>query len=493
MNKVASNQLHRRIEKIKDLILVVLFFSTILLLYFFWENQLFENFQLPDIVNSQEEYESIPLEEVIVPDNIYASSGNGVYVKVYSGKRDLWKRALGEIQKFGESSGIFVGEITREQYLDAMSGYTSVQFDLGYEVPFAQFCEYYKIARSQSYDTVEAVSTIAFSGASGESLFIVQEQKGKYYRLVSDGERTQLRTIAEEIAASDDASYYPISEVMGVENTTMIPWEASVSYGPLKWETERQRGEDEDVTALAQSFFGENFDFIRRMVDTKGNVTYMYGYGQKTFIRYADGPFEYKEEAGNGSGGTPSFYGSLDTALQYVAAHGSWRTFDDEAVSVFLSRAVSIEQNKQKGYRFEFGLMAGDLPVFYEQGIPLAVEVVNGQVTYYQRNLIQYDLPEVQDVSVQTNVANVIASNYTAIYQLLNPQEAMTRAPKEEWFDEVVAGINDARLGYFRSVSNAESAERQEMVPAWVVTVNNRLRVFFDVNSGELLGSRTLN
>ena len=137
--------------------------------------------------------------------------------------------------------------------------------------------------------------------------------------------------------------------------------------------------------------------------------------------------------------------------------------------------------------------MAGDLPVFYEQGIPLAVEVVNGQVTYYQRNLIQYDLPEVQDVSVQTNVANVIASNYTAIYQLLNPQEAMTRAPKEEWFDEVVAGINDARLGYFRSVSNAESAERQEMVPAWVVTVNNRLRVFFDVNSGELLGSRTLN
>ena len=61
MSKVASNQLHRRIEKIKDIILVVLFFTTILLLYFFWENQPMENFQLPDIVGSQEEFETIPL------------------------------------------------------------------------------------------------------------------------------------------------------------------------------------------------------------------------------------------------------------------------------------------------------------------------------------------------------------------------------------------------------------------------------------------------
>ena len=61
MSKVASNQLHRRIEKIKDFILVVLFFTTILLLYFFWENQPMENFQLPDIVGSQEEFETIPL------------------------------------------------------------------------------------------------------------------------------------------------------------------------------------------------------------------------------------------------------------------------------------------------------------------------------------------------------------------------------------------------------------------------------------------------
>ena len=82
-------------------------------------------------------------------------------------------------------------------------------------------------------------------------------QKGKYYRLVADKEYTQLRTIAEEIVASGNASYYSISEVMGVENTTMIPWETSVSYGPIPWETERQRGDDEDVLGLAQSFFGE--------------------------------------------------------------------------------------------------------------------------------------------------------------------------------------------------------------------------------------------
>ena len=480
--------MQRKIEKIKDIALVVLFVSAILLLYFFWENQPLRDFQLADIV-SGEEYETVPLDDVIVPDNIYASSGNGVYVKVYSGKRELWQRGIAQIRQFGDASGIFVGEITKQQYLEAMSGYISVQFDLGYEVPFSQFCDYYKIQKSQSFDAVDGVSVIAYSTASSESLFLVQEQKGKYYRLVADSDHTQLKALAEEIAASAEASYYPISELMGVENTTIIPWEATVAYGPLQWKTERQRGEDSDVIALAQSFFGENFDFIRRMVDTKGNVTYMYGYGQKTFITYADGTFEYKEEVSGSASGATSFYGSLDTALQYISAHGSWRTFDGEPVKLFLSRAKAIERDKKKGYRFEFGLMAGDFPVYYDQGVPLAVEVINGQVCYYQRSLVQYELEESQGAPIQTNIANILASNYETIYRLAGLTEGGTKAA-EDRFDAVISSINDARLGYFCSMAQAEATGEQEMVPAWIVTLDNRLHVYFDVNSGQLLGSR---
>lgn len=482
--------MQKRIEKIKDIILVVLFFSAILLLYFFWENQLLRNFQLADIVNS-EDYKTVSLDEVIVPDSIYASSGNGVYVKVYGDKRSFWKRGISEIQKFGEASGIFVGEITKQQYLEAMSGYVSLQFDLGYEVPFSQFCDYYRIQKNQSFDAVEAVSVIAYSSASSESLFIVQEQKGKYYRLVADRDYTGLRDLAKEITQSAEASYYPISELMGVENTTMIPWEATVSYEPLDWQTELQRGEKEDVIRLAQSFFGENFDFIRRMVDTKGNVTYMYGYGQKTFITYVNGGFEYKEETGNASGGDTSFYGSLDTALQYISAHGSWMTFDGEPVMLFLSRAKSLEgDSKKKGYRFEFGLMAGDYPVYYDQAVPLAVEVVNGQVSYYHRNLVQYNVPTEPKEEVQTSIANILASNYRKIYQLMGVKEE--RASEDERFNQVISSITDARLGYFCSRIQAESTGRQEMRPAWVVTIDHRLRVFLDVKSGLLLGSRRL-
>ena len=480
--------MQRKIEKIKDITLVVLFVSAILLLYFFWENQPLRDFQLADIVSS-EEYETVPLDDVIVPDNIYASSGNGVYVKVYSGKRELWQRGIAQIRKFGEASGIFVGEITKQQYLEAMSGYTSVQFDLGYEVPFSQFCDYYRIQKSQSFDAVDGVSVIAYSTASSESLFLVQEQKGKYYRMVADSDHTQLKALAEEIAASTEAAYYPISELMGVENTAIIPWEATVAYGPVQWKTERQRGEDSDVTALAQSFFGENFDFIRRMMDTKGNVTYMYGYGQKTFITYANGTFEYKEEVSSASSGNGSFYGALDTALQYISAHGSWHTFDGEQVKLFLSRAKAIERDKKKGYRFEFGLMAGDFPVYYDQGVPLAVEVINGQVCYYQRSLVQYELEESQSAPVQTNIANILASNYETIYRLAGLTEDGKKTA-EDRFDAVISSINDARLGYFCSMVQAEATGEQEMVPAWIVTLDNRLHVYFDVNSGQLLGSR---
>ena len=120
------------------------------------------------------------------------------------------------------------------------------------------------------------------------------------------------------------------------------------------------------------------------------------------------------------------------------------------------------------------------------------MEVINGQLTYYQRNLIQYDLPEDRDVSVQTNAANVIASNYKAIYRLIHPESA-AMVPKDSWFDEVVVGITDVRLGYFRSIDASGEEMNQTMVPVWIVTVNNNMRVFFDNNSGQLLGSRTLS
>ena len=39
-------------------------------------------------------------------------------------------------------------------------------------------------------------------------------------------------------------------------------------------------------------------------------------------------------------------------------------------------------------------------------------------------------------------------------------------------------------------MAQAEATGEQEMVPAWIVTLDNRLHVYFDVNSGQLLGSR---
>jgi hypothetical protein len=86
----------------------------------------------------------------------------------------------------------------------------------------------------------------------------------------------------------------------------------------------------------------------------------------------------------------------------------------------------------------------------------------------------------------------VIASNYKAIYRLIHP-EAASMVPKEAWFDEVVVGITDVRLGYFRNINKTDGEGMQTMIPAWIVTVNNNLRIFFDINSGQMLGSRTLN
>ena len=71
------------IEKIKTVILVVLFLVTILLLYFFWKDMSFGDVSLNDIISPREEFvETVEVADVIVPTHIDVCLDNGTYIKV---------------------------------------------------------------------------------------------------------------------------------------------------------------------------------------------------------------------------------------------------------------------------------------------------------------------------------------------------------------------------------------------------------------------------
>jgi regulatory protein YycH of two-component signal transduction system YycFG len=238
---------------------------------------------------------------------------------------------------------------------------------------------------------------------------------------------------------------------------------------------------------MAQQYFGGNFDFVRKITEENGTIIYMYGYGQTVLIVNTDGSIEYKEEQTENTPGQ-SLSDALETALQFVADHGSWESMGKAELTPYLEDVVR-DPNKEKGYRFIFGLEVNGTRIYYENGAPVIVDVTSGQVTYYKRQFIDFDQKEIDSTKNDPkddafSVANLIAQNFKYIYDtLLQFGEVPATADQAAMFEDIASLVKDIRIGYMKPANDKST----EILPVWVVTVKDT-NVYFDLYSADPVG-----
>lgn len=481
------------IETFKSILLVVLFFTTVLLLYLFWENVAENPFKLRNTVGSSP-VEEIPLvEDTVVPTEVVVGFGNEVYTVIVDGREDLWQRAVKELQIFGDATGgsasnTFVGDITEEKYMEAIS-YSSIQFQFNYDIPFGEFCQFFGIKRSAATDMIESVSTVAYSALSKESILICQKNPQRYFTIVADKDYTNFQTMITEIEQQDYASYYTAATIFGsgVSNGTLLPLALQSNLVAVPYEKEAERPDTDQIRDLAASFFGDSFDFIRKTKDARGNITYMYGYGKKVFTVHANGTFEYKEELQPGEGEKTGFFSSLDIAQRFVAAHGSWNSLDGTDMTAYLRKVIPVQSGGNGGYKFIFGMKIGSQNVYFQGSAPIIVEVVGGKVTYYWRDMIDMDKRSVTayssgEMEETFDPVAVLTENYEYIYQKMT--EVGIELPPidqvEETFDQIAEKITAMEIGYVRS--GFEDDERDmELIPCYRISFGKDIVLYFDL------------
>lgn len=483
----------KTIEKFKNILLVVLFLSTILLLYFFWGNVSFDKIGIPEEVIGLE----IPLsKEVIQPSKIMVSFGAGNYTVVPLGNTDVWDNdtpekdsIVEEFNRFGQTENILVKEITNSQYSEIMK-FRSIQAEFSYYIPFTDFCEKYQIRKQQSYDVIENISSIGYSEGSSESIFIYDGKNKKYYWLVADSDHTDFIGLIASIESKGYNPYYPLSVYLGVGNDTLIPLDIETNLRNFSIRQDSYVHQHEKINEMAERFFGESFDFIRKITEDNGKTIYMYGYGQKVLIVNTDGSFEYKEELLIENSSEIKFFDALDTALQFVAAHGSWQSLDGAKMKPYLKN-VLIDPNKKKSYQFTFGMKTNGTPLFYERGESIVVEVTLGQVTYYRRNMIDFDQEEIDAIeSMSSNDTyspiNMIAQNCEYIYDiLLEKGQESFETDKNQIFNKVSSLITNMQIGYVKPADSFTT--NNKVKPVWVVTLD-KVNIYLDLYSAEPIG-----
>jgi hypothetical protein len=461
------------IENIKSSIIVVLMISTILLLYFFWGKLSLEDIKLP---TSQNNYEIMDVKDLLVPSQIIISLGEDSYKLAEISKWDEMAQALDE---FMQSDPLLVEEITKEQYNKVMND-SSIRAKFDYQMSLNEFCAASEIKTSPSYDGIETMSEIGYGRISEESLLIYDSKKTKYFRIIFSNSANLLGSLLDSQLEEDSPVYFTLGKYLGgnVSNETIIPITFQTNLNKFDYNREIYSKKNDDVSTLAQSYFGKNFDFIRKIEEGNGTVIYMYGYGQKVLIVNTNGIVEYKEES-IGINNEVGYLDSLKTALNFILTHGGFEGSTGSKYKPFLKN-VEISMDGNGKYTFTFGLEVNGNRVYYQDMDPIKIEITKNQVTYFKRDLSEYNVEQ-----VETNI-DQYKEAYSAINMLAeNYKYFVNEMGMIGTFEEIANRIISLKYGY--AVVRKNDQIQGTARPAWIVGFDG-MEAYFDLYSIEPLG-----
>ncbi len=463
---IEAKKKQKNIEFAKSVIIVVLFLSTILLLYGFWWNLKPIDINLDNFVNQNDSYKSFTAQEVIAPGIIEISRGDGRYGVINRDTRKYWWNPTGlsfsrVIGDFFSSGDIFVESITKEQYQEVLSS-ESIKVVFDYDLPFKETLQLYNIFQPSGTTSIANLSEIAYSFGSMESLFIYDRKQSSYYRIVGEGDFAQANSFMPIYKDLTEAAYvaYPLYELVGEEtaNGTLVPLPTEFAYTISTYNNERNIGGSAFEKTLAKTFFGETFDFTRVIEDAKGRVTYMYGYGERVFVAEKDGSFGYKRESGSKKLG--SDLESLEMALDFIALHGGSQNALGETEDIRLFK-VKKEDGKIPKITFYFQIQKSSA-ILYEEGASFIVECTGDTVTAFSRDLFIVESTQDKILSAgEYTAVNVLAKNYEEMAQILKDQ-GILEYEKEEAFQQLVDGIKGIRLVLTRFEKSDEGLGKLE-------------------------------
>jgi regulatory protein YycH of two-component signal transduction system YycFG len=484
-----------QIERVKTIFIVVLFMMTILLLYFLWRDTLIQGIRIPIDFLAQEQELIVPeTRSILQPDKIVVNFGGDSHTLLPREQFKEWDNILLAFDNFSASNNIAISEINKNQYDEAMN-VRSIRVEFDYWLPFVDALKIFGVRTAAGYETIEAFSAITYSVAIPESLLLYDGKNQKYYRLATDTDKTDLSQLISRLETEPFNPYFPVGVFLGIDNKSLMPIAMQSQMKEISYDKEINYFETDKIIKFAQSFFGEGFDFVRKITENNGTTIYMYGYGEKILNINKNGTIEYKEETDNATYKPLKYFDSLSLALQFISLHGGWDNLMSNDIAPYLKKASSFETEGKKGYVFTFGMTIKGNPVYYSGGNELlSVTILGDRIVNYKRsmpvfqenNISMLDQAPLKDT---TDPINILTANYKEIKAGLNANGiVIVGITDAEIFENTSLLIDDIKTGY--AIGDAKIIDQSERIyPVWIFSVG-KLDFFFDIYSGEPLGSQ---
>lgn len=499
-------------ENIKSLILVVLFLSTILLLYGYWSDTGKDRLSIDDLRNPENSINEIEGSEIIIPDALELSYGDGSYGLAREDIKKIWydqkRENKGEVtfvsalESFFANRDFYVEEISKDQYIQ-ITEMESVKAVFDWSLPFSLIGKTYNFQYPKALETL-VVEEIAYSFASMESLFLKLEQGNSYIRIVGpsiDPITSPFYSLYERIGLQLEPAY-PLSLLLGEDSANiLVPMPSQILYYLYTFGKENKDNKDDKngknvknsgfEKLFAKTFFGDMFDFTRIIEDAGGSTSYMYGYGRRVLIAESDGSFIYKSEESTGK--TADINESLKIALAFIARHGGATNSAEEEYGLRLYRVKALDGGNQ-ALTFYFSLL-DPREIGYKAGEALAVTVSGNYVTEYKRDFFIAEKTQASYLpSSDYTAINVLAANYKEMFVSLREEGFLGEDYKEAEEEELALiskKISSIRIKEIRFLKNDEGLGKIES--CWVFTFKDKgrqMEMYYSIKDAMPMGKR---
>jgi len=445
---------HKVRETIKTLILLILFLTTILFLYLLWPEgsnsfSLFNSSSIDDETESQ----AYELYDLICPEEILLKDNDGKISYIVS-KQLVFERAIEQIKTMCAENESVIVTISPEVYEEARDNFQSLSMKFSYDLNFLELANYAGFKIGSNFDLVQSFDTITYSSAYKSSVFLYSSKSGACFRFAGRNFYFSMDDLLADVE-TDGYEYIQAKKIMGL-GENYIPYAvdkkiktASVTSKVLS---------DAESESLARILLGKTFDFARKVVDTVGNTTYMYGYGQKVLKIYKTGELEYKEELSQNK--THTVIEDIAVAKELVDA----LSLENINGLQFGLSKITDEKDTTGIRRFEYAQYKNGLKVEnLSENAAIVIEIENGQIVNFDQNALtvvnEYDN---QSSSIY-EPARMLAENCQNIYQTV--------------FGNTAKKLDDAYTYVCENVESVELKlvlENSRITAKWLVKIGDK-------------------
>ena len=484
----------KNIELMKSTLIVVLSSIAILLLFLLWRDITIEEIgnKISSYTKEKVEIEieePQKLEGYIKPNKVELTI-NDDHSIIYNNVEEIWERYLEVYKRIVVEQDYAVSEITKDEW-EKIRNSNGVTFYINYEMNVDDAVKIVLGEDIMSNENIGRFNETIFSIDKPDSIYFYNEGTENYYQLQANTAEVNFVTYINRLNEIGLPKYYTLNDFYGINSNVLIPYAINSSMQSFKVEKEIEVTETQKIDELAQTFFGEGFDFVRKITETDKTVVYLYKYGQKMLKVSKKGIIEYKEVIGNTKLNETTDNEKLLNVISFVASHGRWETLKGTIIYPYIKEINEIEIEGLKGKRYIFGYKIGGYPIYYNEGEAIIVDIVDDAIAYYKRQIYN-EVDSLQYISDSNGekmviVSEILNKGYDKIRETYEENnKELSYKNEDEVFAEIVERIDSIEIGYYK-LEQATVNETITVIPAWIIETEEFL-FFYNLKTGNFLG-----